>query len=86
MGARGARRTLAPPKVAIALEYIKNKPKHVQKLVSEFKRVNDKSTKRTTVRVLQSNGMLDNYEDPDTYLYENDIDVPMEDTPQVHEE
>ena len=74
------------PKVAIALEYIKNKPKHVQKLVSEFKRVNDKSTKRTTVRVLQSNGILESYSDPDTYLFENDIDVPMEETPQVDEE
>ena len=74
------------PKVAIALEYIKNKPRHVQKLVSEFKRVNDKSTKRTTVRVLQTNGMLENYEDPETYLNDNDIDVPMEETPLVNEE
>ena len=74
------------PKVAIALDYIKSKPKHVQKLVSEFKRVNDKSTKRTTVRVLQSNGILEHYNDPDTYLHENDIDVPMEDIPQVDEE
>ena len=74
------------PKVAIAQEYIKKKPKHVQKLVSEFKRVNDKSTKRTTVRVLQSNGILDDFEDPDTYLNDNDIDVPMEDIPQMDEE
>ena len=64
------------PKIAIALDYIKAKPRHVEKLVTEFKRVNDKTTKKGTIRFLLSDGS-----DPESYLEENDIDIPMEDVP-----
>ena len=74
------------PRIALALDYIKQKPKHVEKLVEEYKRINNKATKRSTVRVLLSNGILDSFDDPDNYLQENDIDVPMENTPTLTEE
>ena len=69
------------PKIAIAMDYIHKKAKHVDKLVEEFKRINNKATKTSSVRVLQTNGMHNTYDDPDTYLQSNDIDVPMEDVP-----
>ena len=73
------------PKTAMAMEYIKNKPRHVQKLIEEFKRINNKSTKTSTVRVLQTNGMYASFHDPEAYLSSNDIDVPMEEVPIVEE-
>ena len=73
------------PKMAIAMEYIKSKPRHVEKLTEEFLRINNKSTKTSSVRVLQTNGMFDTFDNPDTYLNTNDIDVPMEEVPFTDE-
>ena len=73
------------PKIAIAMEYIKTKSRHVDKLVEEFKRINNKATKTSSVKVLQTNGMFENFENPDTYLNTNDIDVPMEEVPCITE-
>ena len=69
------------PKIAIAMDYIKSKPRHVDKLVTEFKRVNNKVTKKGTIRFL-----LNDDGDPESYLQENDIDIPMEDVPDEPQE
>ena len=68
------------PKVSLALDYIKRKPQHVDKLVQEFKRVNNKVTKTGTVRVLAHSGMLDDTS-PEDYLTHTDVEIPMEDIP-----
>ena len=73
------------PKVALCIEYIKNKPKHAEKLVSEFKRVNNKATKTGTVRAMLATGMLDGYDDPATYLADQDIEISMEDVSDAEE-
>ena len=67
------------------MNYIKSKPRHVEKLTEEFKRINNKSTKTSSVRVLQTNGMFENFDSPDNYLNANDIDVPMEEVPYTEE-
>ena len=66
------------PKVALALEYIKKKPEHVKKLITEFKRINNKTTKTGTVRTMLSSGLLDGFDDPSEFLANQDIPIEME--------
>ena len=73
------------PKVSLALQYIKSKPRHVEKLVTEFKRINSRQTKTGTVRVLASSGALE-VESPENYLQTHDVDIPMEDVIEILEE
>ena len=62
----------------MSLEYIKNKPDHVKKLITEFKRINNKTTKTGTIRTMISAGLLGDFEDPTVYLENQDIDIAME--------
>ena len=73
------------PKVSLALQYIKSKPRHVEKLVTEFNRINSRQTKTGTVRVLASGGALE-VESPENYLQTHDVDIPMEDVIEILEE
>ena len=69
------------PKVSLALQYIKSKPRHVEKLVTKFKCINCRQTKAGTVRV----GALE-VESPENYLQTHDVDIPMEDVIEILEE
>ena len=73
------------PKVALCLQYIKDKPVYVQKLVDEYKRINNKATKKGIVRAL-----LDQTSelsiDPEDYLSTHDVDIPMEDVEEIQQE
>ena len=73
------------PKVSLAMQYIKTKPRHVEKLVKEFKRINSRQTKTGTVRVLASSGALE-VNTPEDYLQFHDVDIPMEDVIEIMEE
>ena len=72
------------PKVALCLQYIKDKPVYVQKLVDEYKRVNNKATKKGIVRALidQDPG---SQMDPEEYLESYDVDIPMEEVDELQQ-
>lgn len=67
------------PKVTSAIEYIKKNQRKTEALVKEYTRVNDRNTKRGTIRLLQQSGTLDSSVDSDQILQEQDIDVEMMD-------
>ena len=56
------------PKVANAMDYISNNKKKTEALVKEFVRVNDKNTKKGSIRLLQQSGALDSSMDEDSLL------------------
>ena len=68
------------PKVAIALKFMKSRQGQTERLVQEFRRINDKRTKAGVVRALLETDSFSSYHDPEEYLRLNDVDIPMEDT------
>ena len=65
-------------KIALAIKYIKDKPQHVDKLITEYKRVNAQSTKKSVIRILLASDESNEFIDPDEYLLTNDVHIDME--------
>ena len=61
------------------MDYIKSRSSQVDRLVQEFKRINDKRTKTGVVRALLAARTINGFADPEEYLADNDVEIPMED-------
>ena len=67
------------PKVAQYLKFMDKNKTQTAALVKEYFRVNDRNTKRSTVRLLQASGTIDDDKSADEYLEHEDIEVDMVD-------
>ena len=67
------------PKIALATDYISKYKDKTATLIKEYMRVNDRNTKRSTIRLLQSTGAFDDTIDPSDYLSEQDFCIEMDD-------
>ena len=66
------------PKIATVIEWINKNKDKTAALVQEYLRVNNKSTKRSTIRLLQSTGNFNDDRDPTDILASQDFDIEMD--------
>lgn len=59
------------------MDYIDKNKDHTAALIKEHMRVNDRNTRKSTVRMLQQTGEVDDTITSEAYLEESDVDVKI---------
>ena len=65
------------PKIATCIKYIEKNKNQTSALIKEYLRINDKNTKRSTVRLLQTSGAINDDVPPDQFLESDDVETDM---------
>ena len=76
------------PTIATCMKYIEKNKTKTAALVEAHLRLNNKNTKRSTVRMLQHTGAIDANIEPEEYLHTQDVegDIIDMDLDDIHEE
>lgn len=61
----------------LCIDYRDKHKDHTTALMREHERVNDKNTKKSTVRILQKTGEIDDSLSTEEYLEQSDVDVEL---------